>query len=140
MMERVQAWWAGVANRPVVVLRLRGTATIGATVSSILSSYADELSARGGRLYLSGVDPGLIRQFETSGRINDSTGIRLVEATPTIGESTHAAVEEATVFLLSAPADPLPPDDADPWGKRVVDGITGLLVHDETDTEEQSGR
>ena len=122
----------GDAERPVVVLRIRGTATVGATAFSILSSYADELSARGGRLYLSGVDRALVEQFESSGRIEATGSITLVEATPTIGESTRAAVEEANTFLLSAPIEPLP-DESDPWAKRVVGGIAHRFGWSHTD-------
>lgn len=120
----------GDAERPVVVLRIRGTATVGATAFTILAAYADELSGRGGRLYLSGVDPALVEQFERSGRIEATRSITLVEATSTIGESTRAAVEEANVFLLSAPSDPAP-EAADPWAKRVLGGITGLFGSDD---------
>ena len=59
----------------------------------------------------------------TSSAGAEATGsITLVEATPTIGESTRAAVEEANVFLLSAPSDSVP-DESDPWAKRMVGGI-----------------
>ena len=63
----------GNADKPVVVLRIRGESVIGATAFSVLSAYAEDLSKRGGRLYLSGVDKDLIDQFESSGRI-DSGG------------------------------------------------------------------
>ena len=79
----------GTANRPVVVLRIRGTASLGATAFAVLSAYAAELGDRGGRLYLSGVDKTVIDQFEASGRIDATGTFRLVEATSRVGESTR---------------------------------------------------
>jgi SulP family sulfate permease len=46
------------ATRPVVVLRLRGHTSVGATLIEVLDDYADQLEDVGGRLYLSGVDQG----------------------------------------------------------------------------------
>ncbi|HEX7175676.1 MAG TPA: SulP family inorganic anion transporter, partial [Pyrinomonadaceae bacterium] len=42
------------ATRPVVVLRLRGYTSVGATLVEVLDDYADALAEVGGRLYLSG--------------------------------------------------------------------------------------
>lgn len=126
----------GNADKPVVVLRIRGKSAIGATAFSVLSAYAEDLSTRGGRLYLSGVDKDLIDQFESSGRIDSAGTFHLVEATPTIGESTRAAIEEASAFLLSAPAEPPPQQDGDPWVKRMVGGIADLFGDSPTDDDE----
>ena len=38
---------------PVVILRLRGLTTLGATLIEVLTNYADKLRAVNGRLYLS---------------------------------------------------------------------------------------
>lgn len=51
------------AERPVVVLRLRGRAMLGSTAFAVLSDYADRLAAAGGRLYLTGVDPAVLHQL-----------------------------------------------------------------------------
>jgi sulfate permease, SulP family len=51
------------AESPVVVLRLRGRTALGATAFVVLAAYADRLQEVGGRLFLSGVDPGLFRQL-----------------------------------------------------------------------------
>ena len=42
------------ANRPVVILRLRGRGSLGSTFFGVVADYADQLTAAGGRLYLSG--------------------------------------------------------------------------------------
>ena len=52
------------AHDAVVVLRLRGRASLGATAFTVLAHYADRLGESGGRLYVSGVDPELAEKFE----------------------------------------------------------------------------
>ena len=42
---------------PVVVLRLRGRTTLGATAFIVLADYAERLRSAGGHLFLSGVNP-----------------------------------------------------------------------------------
>ena len=94
----------GLAEKPVVVIRIRGRAAMGATAFSVLSSYAARLDERGGQLYLSGVEPALVAQFEQSGRVGASP-IRLVGATPVIGESTRKAMAEGAAAYLCKPLD-----------------------------------
>lgn len=113
----------GLAEKPVVVIRVRGRAVLGATAFSVLSSYAARLDERGGRLYLSGVDPVLLAQFEKSGRVGASGPIRLVEATPVIGESTRRAMAEGEAYLISEPEDPVPTEPPQPWVSRANDGL-----------------
>ncbi len=57
----------GDADVAAVVLRLRGRSHLGATALTVLRNYADRLGARGGRLYLSGVDPTVIETFQRDG-------------------------------------------------------------------------
>jgi SulP family sulfate permease len=117
----------GDAEKPVVIIRIRGRTMMGATAFSILSSYAGEVGARGGRVYLSGVDHALVQQFADSGRVASSGPLRIVEATPRIGESTRSAISEAEAFLIDEP-DLAPADEArDPWVKRVFGGIQEAL-------------
>jgi SulP family sulfate permease len=113
----------GVAEKPVVVIRIRGRAVMGATAFSVLSSYASRLDERGGRLYLSGVDPSLVAQFEQSGRVGASGPIRLVEATPVIGESTRRAMAEGEAYLITEPEEPVPTEPSPPWVNRVGAGV-----------------
>lgn len=89
------------ADKPVVVLRIRGRAMLGATAFSVISGYAAALAERGGMLYLSGVAPELMAQFEESGRLSLSKTIRPVEATPILGESTRRALSDAQGFLIT---------------------------------------
>ena len=113
----------GRADKAVVIIRIRGRSVMGATAFSVLSSYAGELTARGGRLYLSGVDHDLVRQFESSGRVEASVPLRLVEATPTLGESTRRAIAEAEAFLISEPEETPATEPGDPWINRLIGSI-----------------
>jgi sulfate permease, SulP family len=66
------------ADRPAVVLRLRGRTRVGATLIEVLDKYADELAEVGGRLYLSGVDEQLIKQLHNSGKLDLNRTVQLV--------------------------------------------------------------
>ena len=59
------------ADVAAVVLRLRGRSHLGATAFTVLRNYADRLGQRGGRLYLSGVDPMVIESFQRTGHMVD---------------------------------------------------------------------
>ncbi len=89
----------GSATMPVVVLRVRGRTTFGATALSVLRSYAHRLEALGGRLFVSGVDPKVSGLIRRTGRASDDRPFEVVEATPIIGESTDAAFEQATAWI-----------------------------------------
>lgn len=88
------------AQGAVVVLRLRGRTVLGATSFLVLARYADRLHEAGGRLYLSGVDPGLLAQFSRSGNRAVHGPVKLYEATRTIGGSSRAAFADAEAWLL----------------------------------------
>ena len=90
------------AEQPVVVLRLRGRTSLGATLIDILDDYARELAAAGGRLYLSGVSRDAHRQIERSGKLRLERSVRAYRATPVIGQSTNEARGDAEEWLVSA--------------------------------------
>jgi sulfate permease, SulP family len=87
------------AVRPVVVLRLRGRTRIGATLIEVLDSYADELEAVGGRLYLSGVASAVRDQLRRTGKLDLERVVRVVPATTILGESTTQALASASAWL-----------------------------------------
>ena len=89
------------ADRPVVVLRLRGRTSLGATFLLVVTDYARSLADAGGRLYISGVDQQLIEWFRNSQRLNADGPVRLVEATEIIGESTTHALQDAQTWRIS---------------------------------------
>ena len=92
----------GSATMPVVVLRLRGQTTLGATALSVLRGYAGRLDALGGRLFVSGVDPKVSGLIRRTGRASEEHPFEIVEATPIIGESTDAAFDQATAWIAEA--------------------------------------
>jgi SulP family sulfate permease len=83
---------------PVVVLRLRGRTTLGATFIKVAGDYADRLADVGGRLYLSGLQPTLTERLHRTGSIEGP--VRAFEATPVVGESTRAAYLDAESWLV----------------------------------------
>ena len=88
------------AERPVVILRLRGLTLTGATLLEVLSSYADQLATRGGRLFLTGVRPEVRDQINRTNRLDLSGPVSIFEATATRGESTRRAVAESHAWLV----------------------------------------
>jgi SulP family sulfate permease len=90
----------GGARSPVVVLRLRGRTSLGATFIKVIADYASQLDTSGGRLYLSGLDPSLTEQLRRTGHVDGP--VRAFEATPIVGESTRAAYLDAEAWLVKA--------------------------------------
>ena len=97
------------ADYPAVILRLRGRAMLGATSFAVLSDYAHRLSAQGGRLYLSGVDPALIAQARRNRTVERAGDVRIFEATDVIGEASLDAYNDAQGWL----AEQTPEEDGD---------------------------
>ena len=83
---------------PVVILRLRGRTSLGATFVKVASDYADHLADVGGRLYLSGLQSSLTERLHRTGTIDGP--MRAFEATPIVGESTHEAYLDAESWLV----------------------------------------
>jgi len=87
------------AEAPVVVLRLRGRTAVGATFVKVAAGYAGRLADRGGRLYLSGLQPSLVEQLHRTGQVDGP--VRGFAATPVVGESTRAAYADAEAWLVN---------------------------------------
>jgi sulfate permease, SulP family len=87
------------ATRPVVVLRLRGRTRAGSTLIDVLDEYADELREVDGRLYLSGVQPGLAQQLRDAGKLDFEREVWLTPAQEIVGSSTRDAVAQANAWL-----------------------------------------
>lgn len=90
------------ATRPVVVLRLRGRTSLGATLDDVLIHYAEELRAKGGRLFLSGLHPKMLDHISHFHAATKKELVRTFEATPIRGESTRQAVREGELWLLDS--------------------------------------
>jgi sulfate permease, SulP family len=84
---------------PVVVLRLRGRTTLGATAFIVLADYAERLRSAGGHLFLSGVEPDLLAQLHKTHRVDLRDAVTVVPASDTILESTQQAYDDATAWL-----------------------------------------
>jgi SulP family sulfate permease len=88
------------AEHPVVVLRLRGRTSLGATLEEVLSRYAEKLAAVGGRLYLTGLGERAHHEVVAMAKLHLSGPVRAYEVTPILGESTHAARADAEAWLV----------------------------------------
>jgi SulP family sulfate permease len=93
------------ATRPVVILRLRGYTSVGATLIEVLDEYADALAEVGGRLYLSGVDEEVGKQLRRTGKLDLDKVVQLVPANEVLGASTRQAVASASEWLGSTHDD-----------------------------------
>ena len=83
-----------------VVLRLRGRVSLGSTFFVVVADYAHRLEETGGRLYLSGVDPTMLKRMTRNRSLDASGPIRVFEATGTVGESTLHAYRDAEAWLI----------------------------------------
>ncbi|MFI5896146.1 SulP family inorganic anion transporter [Actinoplanes sp. NPDC051513] len=91
----------GDAERPVVVLRLRGRAMLGSTAFAVLSDYAGRLADAGGRLYLTGVDPAVLQQLRRNRTVEQVDGVRIFEASDVVGESSLEGYHDAQRWLAA---------------------------------------
>jgi SulP family sulfate permease len=87
------------ARRPVVVLRLRGQMSLGATFAAVISDYVDRLDRSGGRLYLSGVQSPLLATIERTASPRVAGVVEVFAATEVIGESTNRAIDAGERWL-----------------------------------------
>jgi SulP family sulfate permease len=87
------------SERAMVVLRLRGRTTLGATGLIVLADYAERLQSAGGHLFLSGVQPVLEEQLQSTHRVDLQDAVTVVPASDTILESTHNALDAAEALL-----------------------------------------
>ena len=85
----------GLAQNVSVVLRLRGGTTLGSTFLTVVSGYAERLQDNGGRLYLTGVDPAVLKVWESEALTRRLSGVQLYPATEIVGGSTHNALLDA---------------------------------------------
>ena len=88
------------AQKPVVILRLRGLTSVGATLLEVLANYADKLEEVNGRLYLSGISERVHDQIIRTGKLHLSGPVHAYEATPIRGQSTRQAVADAQTWLV----------------------------------------
>ena len=85
----------------VVVVRLRGRTTLGATAFIVLADYAERLRSAGGHMYLSGVTVELTEQLRDTHRVDLEDAVTVIPATETILESTQQAIDDAESWLAA---------------------------------------
>ena len=93
------------SEQPVVVLRIRGRTSLGATFITVVGDYAHRLEAVGGALYLSGVDEGLVTRWSADRVPEALADVHIFSATPNLGESTTRAAEQGRLHRV-APRGP----------------------------------
>jgi len=87
------------AQNAVVIVRLRGSESIGSTFILVLERYAAELRANGGRLMLSGVHEKVMEQILRTETTESVPEDAIFMATDILGKSTKAAVSAAHAWL-----------------------------------------
>ena len=92
----------GQSHRPAVVLRLRGRTSLGATFFRILATYAEQIGAAGGRLYVSGLDSDVAALLARTVPVTAQPPDRVFGATPVLGEATWAALHEARAWVVQS--------------------------------------
>ncbi len=92
----------GEAERPVVVLRLRGNEYLGSTGIHLLERYATQLRAAGGRLMLAGISPAVADQLERTGTLDWLGRENVFTAGETLFRATEDALQQAQEWLAAA--------------------------------------
>jgi SulP family sulfate permease len=111
------------AENPVVVLRLRGRTTVGATLIDELSIYTKQLAEVNGQLYLTGLSEDVYDQMVRTGKLREADPVQAYKATPVVGESTHRAYVDAQTWLVSTSAEEVSPSDtSDPTADKRTRG------------------
>ncbi|WP_240200856.1 hypothetical protein [Cellulosimicrobium cellulans] len=94
----------------------------------MLAHYADRLGERGGRLYVSGVDPELAAKFEQVIDLRLRERIAVYPARPVIGESTADAMAHAEAWLVrGVEAAQVPAVRRDGPAKRLWSRVRSML-------------
>ncbi|MHC2990272.1 hypothetical protein OB13_01140 [Pontibacter sp. HJ8] len=96
----------GNVQSPVVILRLRGRASLGATLVSVLADYSAKLQNVNGKLYLTGVSEQVYGEVVHSDKLRINGPVKAFKVTPVLGLSTHHAVVDAEAWLLERKAEP----------------------------------
>jgi SulP family sulfate permease len=87
------------AERPVVLLRLRGRDEVGSTFMRVIARYASSLNANQGKLLLVGVSEPVYHQLQKTGLIDQLGDENIYRATSILRDSTLDAYQDATEWL-----------------------------------------
>ena len=97
---------AARTDRAAVILRLRGHNEIGNTFIQVLRHYHQAIAARGGRLFLAGVDAEVANQLRRTGALAEIGEANVYHASPRVGETAWRALAEAQAWLAQADPEP----------------------------------
>lgn len=97
------------AERPVVVLRLRGNEYLGSTGIHLLEWYATQLRAAGGRLMLAGISLTVAQQLQRTGTLDWLGQENVFTAGETLFSATEDALRQAQEWLAAPPDEPTRP-------------------------------
>ena len=98
----------GTAQRPVVVLRLRGRGTLHSATIAVLREYADAIMAAGGRLYLAGVGPDMEEQLRRTGVLGLLGADAVVPASDELYGACATAEQRGRAWLTAGAGSPVP--------------------------------
>ncbi len=87
------------STQPVVVLRLRGRTSLGATFAAVIADYVGRLDNVDGHLILSGVQSPMLAKVERTVTSPAGGRIEVFEATHVLGESTNLAIDAGLQWL-----------------------------------------
>lgn len=90
------------SEKPVVIIRMRGRTSLGATFEEVIANYAKELSAVGGRLYVTGVSGAVHEEVVAMTKLQLNGPVRIYEMRPVLMESTSIAHSDAEAWLVEA--------------------------------------
>jgi SulP family sulfate permease len=88
-------------ERAVVILQLRGLDNVGSTFIQVVERYAQRLQSHGGRLYLTGVHPHVLKQLELTETTDTISPDAIYLAEDTLGVSTLDAYQAARNWLAA---------------------------------------
>ena len=91
------------ATQPVVVLRLRGRVSLGATFAAVIADYSARLDRVGGHLILAGVQSPALTKIERTVMARVAGAVEVFEASTVIGESTNLAIDAGMRWLDEHP-------------------------------------
>jgi SulP family sulfate permease len=89
------------SQNSIVILRLRGRGTLGATLAQVLFRYIAKLQEVNGRLYLTGLSQQAHAELTRLRELRLTGPLRIFEATSIRGQSTRAAHAEAAGWLVA---------------------------------------
>ncbi|MDR3685852.1 MAG: SulP family inorganic anion transporter [Coriobacteriia bacterium] len=89
----------GAAERPFLVVRVRGHSEVGSTFLTMIRRYHGQIEAAGGRLVLAGTHPRLLEQLRNTGILDELGEENVLPVTSVVFDSTAAAVEMGNAWL-----------------------------------------